>query len=137
EWDLSDVAPAVAPVEGGGPSEPSRTVTVEVGGKRLEVALFEPVEQQPAARPRRGRAASSGAAAVAEEVLTAPMQGTIIKTAVTQGETVSAGDLVAVLEAMKMENQVAAHRDGVVAALHVAAGDTVTPGSPLVTIEDA
>ena len=137
EWDLSDVAPAVAPVEGGGPSEPSRTVTVEVGGKRLEVALFEPAEQQAAARPRRGRAVSSGAAAVAEEVLTAPMQGTIIKTAVTQGETVSAGDLVAVLEAMKMENQVAAHRDGVVAALHVAAGDTVTPGSPLVTIEDA
>ncbi|HWH31425.1 MAG TPA: acetyl-CoA carboxylase biotin carboxyl carrier protein subunit, partial [Egibacteraceae bacterium] len=67
----------------------------------------------------------------------APMQGTIVKTAVEEGQTVSAGDLVLVLEAMKMENHISAHRDGVVTALHVSAGDVVNSGDKLATIEDA
>ena len=106
-------------------------------GKRLAVALFEPDTEGPR-RGRRGRAgAGRGASGVAgSELLTAPMQGTIVKTAVDEGDRVVAGDLVLVLEAMKMENHISAHRDGVVTTLHVAAGDVVNSGDPLATIEE-
>ncbi|HUH06421.1 MAG TPA: acetyl-CoA carboxylase biotin carboxylase subunit [Egibacteraceae bacterium] len=139
EWDLSDIAPAAAPDEGLGPRRPSRTMTVEVAGKRLEVALFE--EQAPGSRrPRRTGATGSRARAgggPAVEELVAPMQGTVVKTAVAEGQHVGAGDLVLVLEAMKMENHVTAHRDGIVAALHVEAGDVVKSGALLARIEGA
>jgi acetyl-CoA/propionyl-CoA carboxylase, biotin carboxylase, biotin carboxyl carrier protein len=62
------------------------------------------------------------------------MQGTIVKTAGAEGDTVAAGDLVLVLEAMKMENHISAHRDGIVGALHVQAGDVVNSGDALATI---
>jgi acetyl-CoA/propionyl-CoA carboxylase biotin carboxyl carrier protein len=62
------------------------------------------------------------------------MQGTIVKLAVEAGQTVAAGDLILVLEAMKMENTITAHRDGTVTNLHVAAGDIVNTGDPLATI---
>ena len=145
EWDLSGI-PAPAPATSGdGPAEPSRTITVEVGGKRLEVTLFEPDAPAPSAGPARrqrrsGRAASSGGRAAsgsASETLIAPMQGTIVKTVAEVGQQVSAGDLVLVLEAMKMENHISAHRDGVVTALHVEAGQVVDSGEALATIEAA
>jgi acetyl-CoA/propionyl-CoA carboxylase biotin carboxyl carrier protein len=140
EWDLSGIA-APAPAEAGaGPQVPSRTLTVEVGGKRLDVALFEPDgEAAPGPRrerrPKRGSGARSGAGA-ATETLVAPMQGTIVKTVVEVGQTVAAGDLVLVLEAMKMENHISAHRDGVLTALHVEAGQVVDSGEALATIEN-
>ncbi len=65
------------------------------------------------------------------------MQGTIVKTVAEVGQTVAAGDLVLVLEAMKMENHISAHRDGVVTALHVEAGQVVDSGEALATIESA
>ena len=92
-------------------------ITVEVGGRRLEVSLPAGLA---AARRRRGtsrkppsahRAAASGAAA-SGDALTAPMQGTIVKVAVEDGQTVEAGDLVVVLEAMKMEQPINAHQAG-------------------------
>ena len=141
EWDLSSIPPAEPAVAGPGAKEPSRRLTVEVGGKRLEVAVFDP--DQPAAAPARrerrsgrtsGGARSGGAAT---ETLVAPMQGTIVKTVAEVGQAVSAGDLVLVLEAMKMENHISAHRDGVVTALHVEAGQVVDSGEALATIEDA
>jgi acetyl-CoA/propionyl-CoA carboxylase, biotin carboxylase, biotin carboxyl carrier protein len=64
------------------------------------------------------------------------MQGTIVKTVAEVGQSVAAGDLVLVLEAMKMENHISAHRDGVVTALHVEAGQVVDSGESLATIED-
>jgi acetyl-CoA/propionyl-CoA carboxylase biotin carboxyl carrier protein len=64
------------------------------------------------------------------------MQGTVVKTAVRAGDRVGAGDLVLVLEAMKMENHISAHRDGVVTTLHVEAGQVVNSGDALATIED-
>jgi acetyl-CoA/propionyl-CoA carboxylase, biotin carboxylase, biotin carboxyl carrier protein len=141
EWDLSAIAPAAPAEPGGEPVQPSRTFTVEVAGKRLEVALFEPDRADAPTRPQRERRAGGGpkgrAAGPATEVLTAPMQGTIIKTSVEVGQTVSAGDLVLVLEAMKMENHITAHRDGVVTELHVGAGDVVNSGEALAKIEDS
>lgn len=139
EWDLSAIPAAVDPEVGDGAKSPSRTFTVEVGGKRLEVALFEP--ESPAAGARReqrkrGRAGRKGSGS-ATEVLVAPMQGTIVKTSVTVGDPVAAGDLVLVLEAMKMENHISAHRDGVVTALHAEAGQVVNSGDALATIEDS
>ncbi len=134
EWDLSGIAPAAAAQEGDGDRQPSRTFTVEVAGKRLEVALFEP-DAPVAARRRRAAGGSAGRGrGTGTEVLTAPMQGTIVKTAVEVGASVSAGDLVIVLEAMKMENHITAHRDGTIGALRVAAGDVVNAGDVLATI---
>ena len=142
EWDLSGIAAPTAAESGPGAQKPSRTVTVEVGGKRLEVALFDGDGDGDAAAPKRERraprsgASRKGAAGPASETLTAPMQGTIVKTVAEVGQTVAAGDLVLVLEAMKMENHISAHRDGVLTALHVEAGQVVDSGEALATIEN-
>ncbi len=140
EWDLSGIPSAPAVAEGDGPPEPSRTFTVEIDGKRMEVALFEPSSENGPPRPRRerARAASRGGGSITSGAdLVAPMQGTIVKTAVVAGNAITAGDLVVVLEAMKMENHIVAHRDGVLTALHVDSGDVVNAGDLLATIEDA
>jgi acetyl-CoA/propionyl-CoA carboxylase biotin carboxyl carrier protein len=137
EWDLSAIAPAEPPSSDGANPGPTRTLTVEVDGKRLEVALFEPGRRAGRPRARRQRSAQRRAGGgSATEVLEAPMQGTIVKTAVEVGDAVAAGDLVLVLEAMKMENHITAHRDGIVSELHAAAGDVVNSGEPLATIVD-
>jgi acetyl-CoA/propionyl-CoA carboxylase biotin carboxyl carrier protein len=142
EWDLSSIptwSGAGAVAENDGVRTPSRTFTVEVGGKRLEVALFEPSGVRTAraaggTTPRRRARAKGGAGGSSGADLVAPMQGTIVKLAVEAGQTVAAGDLILVLEAMKMENTITAHRDGTVTNLHVAAGDIVNTGDPLATI---
>jgi len=137
EWDLSPIpaSPQAARAAGAAPPAPSRTFTVEVGGKRLEVALFEPEDPRTLRRPTRDRGRAGGGGTGASGDLVAPMQGTIVKTAVEPGATVAAGEVVLVLEAMKMENQIPAHRAGTVIALHVAAGDVVNAGDLLATIE--
>ncbi len=107
------------------------TVVVEVGGRRLEVVLpaglggRSPVVARR--QPRRARAAS--ATSSGEAGITAPMQGTIIKVAVTDGQHVREGDVVVVLEAMKMEQPLLAHRAGVVAGLDVVVGQTLSTGA--------
>ena len=83
---------------------------------------------------RRGGAATAKAAS--GNALTSPMQGTIVKVAVTEGDSVAAGDLVVVLEAMKMEQPLTAHRSGVVTKLSAEVGATVTSGSTLCEIVD-
>jgi acetyl-CoA/propionyl-CoA carboxylase biotin carboxyl carrier protein len=117
---------------------------VEVNGKRLEVSLpatlgapAAPAGGGPAAgataRPRRGggrRAAAAGGG----DALTAPMQGTIVKIAVADGDTVAEGDLVVVLEAMKMEQPLSAHKAGVVAGLTATVGDVITAGATICEI---
>ena len=141
EWDLSGIAAPAAAEQGPGAQTPSRTMTVEVGGKRFEVALFDGEATTAAPkRERRSRAAGGSRKAgggAASETLTAPMQGTIVKTVAEVGQTVAAGDLVLVLEAMKMENHISAHRDGVVTAMHVEAGQVVDSGEALATIDDS
>ncbi|WP_306919700.1 MULTISPECIES: biotin carboxylase N-terminal domain-containing protein [unclassified Arthrobacter] len=119
-------------------------VVVEVGGKRLEVVLPASLGSvtsgsggagKPAKAKKRSR--SGGAAAAASgNALTSPMQGTIVKVAVADGETVAEGDLVVVLEAMKMEQPLTAHRAGIVMGLSAAAGETVSAGAVIAMIED-
>jgi acetyl-CoA/propionyl-CoA carboxylase, biotin carboxylase, biotin carboxyl carrier protein len=149
EWDLSSLQPQGPAASGAGEDGgPSREVTVEVGGRRLEVKVFGELATGgsggggggggAAAAKRRGRGAGTGGAkahAAASEDLVAPMQGTVVKYAVEEGAEVAAGDLVVVLEAMKMENNITAHRDGTVTALHFAAGDVVESGAVLAHIE--
>ncbi|MFP5336255.1 MAG: acetyl/propionyl/methylcrotonyl-CoA carboxylase subunit alpha [Actinomycetes bacterium] len=123
--------------------EQRERVVVEVGGKRLEVVLpaglavlgaGAPAGRQKA--PKRKRAGGGGAA-VGGDALTSPMQGTIVKIAVEDGATVSSGDTIVVLEAMKMEQPITAHKDGVVSGLSAEVGATVTSGAVLCEIKDA
>jgi acetyl-CoA/propionyl-CoA carboxylase biotin carboxyl carrier protein len=118
-------------------------IVVEVGGKRLEVVLPASfgAAAAPAAggpgRPAKRRAAKAGGAAATGDSLTSPMQGTIVKVAVSDGDAVKAGDLVVVLEAMKMEQPINAHRDGTVAGLNAAVGAVVTSGAVLCEIKES
>ena len=143
------ITPYAGPTEAAPePVEKSRVV-VEVNGKRLEVvvpaglgAVDGTGAAAPTAKParpvRRGRPGGAGGAAKAPsgEALTSPMQGTIVKVAVADGDAVQAGDLVVVLEAMKMEQPLAAHRSGTVKGLNAEVGATVTSGSTLCLIVD-
>ncbi|MDQ1732931.1 MAG: acetyl-CoA/propionyl-CoA carboxylase, biotin carboxylase, biotin carboxyl carrier protein, partial [Pseudonocardiales bacterium] len=122
------------------------TVVVEVGGKRLEVSLPSGVSfaggaggaggSAKKAAPKRSASKKAGAA-VGGDSLTAPMQGTIVKVAVADGDSVAAGDLIVVLEAMKMEQPINAHKSGVVTGLSAEPGAVVTSGSVLCDIKDA
>lgn len=124
-------------------------VVVEVGGKRLEVSLPGDLAigggsagggGGTSARrkaPRRSGAGGRGGAAAGGDSLTAPMQGTIVKIAVDEGATVNEGDLIIVLEAMKMEQPINAHKSGVLTGLKANVGETVTSGAVLVEIKDA
>jgi acetyl-CoA/propionyl-CoA carboxylase biotin carboxyl carrier protein len=120
-------------------------VVVEVGGKRLEVVLPASLGSlgsgsgsagaKPAKSKKRSR--SGGAAAAAGgNGLASPMQGTIVKVAVSNGDVVAEGDLVVVLEAMKMEQPLTAHRSGTITGLSATAGETVSAGAVIAMIED-
>jgi len=145
EWDNT-----VEPFTGSGEidddeSQSRQTVVVEVGGRRLEVSLpcglalgngggsadSGVIRKKPKPRKR----GSHGGAAASGDAVTAPMQGTVVKVAVEEGQTVSTGDLVVVLEAMKMENPVTAHKDGVITGLAVEAGAAITQGTVLAEIK--
>lgn len=115
------------------------TVVVEVNGKRMEVSLPDlsggaKPAAKPAAKTRKYRSARSAAKGGGDE-LTSPMQGTIVKVAASDGDTVAEGDLILVLEAMKMEQPITAHKAGKVSGLSAKAGDTVTSGAVLATIK--
>ncbi|MCW2580256.1 MAG: bccA [Blastococcus sp.] len=141
EWNNQVPPYDAAPVE---PDEetPRQTVVVEVGGRRLEVSLPAGLAAGggaapgAAAKPRKRGGGGSGAAASGDS-LTAPMQGTIVKVAVEDGATVAAGDLIVVLEAMKMEQPITAHKAGTISGLSAEVGAAVTSGAVLCTIADA
>ena len=147
EWDNK-----IEPFTGGEPLDeddglPRQKVVVEIGGRRVEVSLpgdlaigngggsagaANVIRKKP--KPRK-RGAQAGAAASGDSV-TAPMQGTVVKVAVEEGQTVATGELIVVLEAMKMENPVTAHKDGTITGLSVEAGAAVTQGTVLAEIKD-
>jgi acetyl-CoA/propionyl-CoA carboxylase biotin carboxyl carrier protein len=131
---------------GGGRPERER-ITVEVQGKRLEVVLPAGLGRTGAAaaprtagpgaaagRPRRP--AQPGAGRGDGDTLTSPMQGTIVKIVAGEGQRVSAGDPIVILEAMKMEQPLTAHKDGTVTGLAVKVGQTVAAGEALCRLKD-
>jgi len=122
-------------------------LTVEVGGKRLEVvlpgALSVPVASGAASssseRTRGSRQSarrSRGGAGAGGDSLVSPMQGTIVKIVAAEGTTVKSGDTVVILEAMKMEQPLTAHKDGTVTGLTVEVGQTVSADTEICQIKD-
>ncbi|MGI9601470.1 MAG: acetyl/propionyl/methylcrotonyl-CoA carboxylase subunit alpha [Acidimicrobiales bacterium] len=140
--DLTGVGASIDAAEGDdAEAKVRRDIAVEVNGKRFSVSMWVPEQAGtvsagdggPARRGRRGGTAAGGGAASGE--VTVPMQGTILKVLVNEGDTVSAGDTVVVLEAMKMENNIEADKDGTVADVKVAEGDSVGSGDVVIVIE--
>jgi acetyl-CoA/propionyl-CoA carboxylase biotin carboxyl carrier protein len=140
EFD-NQIPPFSGAADAGEDAGERETLVVEVGGKRLEVSL-------PAgfgggggggtakkAAPKRSAGKKAGAAASGDS-LTAPMQGTIVKVAVADGDTVEAGQMIVVLEAMKMEQPINAHKAGVVSGLAAEVGGVVTSGSVICEIKE-
>jgi len=151
-WIETEFENNIEPFTGGEPldeedAQPRQKVVVEVGGRRLEVSLpgdlalggggaggsgaSGVLRKKPKARKR----GAHGGAAASGDAVTAPMQGTVVKVAVEEGQEVAAGDLVVVLEAMKMENPVTAHKDGVITGLSAEAGSAITQGTVLCEIK--
>ena len=117
--------------------EPREVLVVEVDGRRLEVTvpgIIGANSGATAAAPKRVKAAKKSAAS--GDAVEAPMQGNIIKVAVTNGAVVAAGDLVIVLEAMKMEQPITAHKAGTVKNISAEVGTTVPSGTVLLEIAD-
>ena len=114
----------------------------EVGASAAPVAPAAPVAApvaapapQPAAPAAPAPAAAPAAPAAGAEVISSPMPGTILSINVEAGKNVKKGDVLVVLEAMKMENEIMAPKDAVVAAVHVNKGDSVDSGTPLVSLQ--
>ena len=111
-------------------------VGVELDGRRFEVTLLRPepphVELQRRRRERRGDGAHHAAA---REAVVSPMQGTVLAVEVAEGDAVREGQVICVVEAMKMENEITAHRPGQVSGLSVAAGEPVTTGQVICVVE--
>ena len=151
-WIETEWNNTVEPFTGGDPIDeedtiPRQTVVVEVGGRRLEVSLpgdlalgnggGAPAHGAIRKKPKPRKRGGGGGAAASGDSVTAPMQGTVVKVAVEEGQTVAAGDLVVVLEAMKMENPVTAHKDGVITGLAVEPGAATTQGTVLCEIKSS
>jgi len=153
--DLSGVSSPAAPapaVGEDGPGRVQRDVDVEVNGRRYQVRLWVP-DVRPVAtaggagpsgvggarparsRPGAGAGAHHGGGGASSGAVTVPMQGTIVKVLVQVGDEIEAGQPVTVLEAMKMENNIAAETSGTVAEIKVSPGDTVGAGDVVVVIE--
>ncbi|HSJ84689.1 MAG TPA: acetyl-CoA carboxylase biotin carboxylase subunit [Acidimicrobiia bacterium] len=112
-----------------------RDITVEVGGRRFAVSYWAPEPSAGTGIRRRPPKLEASSAARSDGVVTAPMQGTIVKVSVSAGDTVSQGDPICVLEAMKMENEVRSPAAGDVVDLRVQPGDTVTPGQVIAVVK--
>ncbi len=140
EFD-NQIPPYAGDAAAGAEAEPRETVVVEVGGKRLEVSLPGGLGVSPGTSagrkkaPKRGGGGKAGSGASGDAVVS-PMQGTIVKIAVEEGQTVAEGDLIVVLEAMKMEQPLNAHKAGTVTTLNATVGEVVTAGSAICELKD-
>ncbi|MBQ0987336.1 ATP-grasp domain-containing protein [Streptomyces sp. F63] len=136
----NDIPPFAAPGADDTETESRETVVVEVGGKRLEVSLPASLGMASAPataqkKPKRKAGKKAGAAA-SGDTLASPMQGTVVKVAVEEGQQVAEGDLIVVLEAMKMEQPLNAHRSGTIKGLAAEVGTALTSGAPICEIKD-
>jgi acetyl-CoA/propionyl-CoA carboxylase biotin carboxyl carrier protein len=145
-WIETEFDNQITPYDGqhadGDDPEDRQTVVVEVGGRRLEVSLPGGLGSVAVAgggggpkKPKRTAGKKSGAA-VSGDAVTSPMQGTIVKVAVEEGQSVAEGDVVVVLEAMKMEQPLKAHKAGAVTGLQAEVGATVTNGAVICELKD-
>ncbi|MGN6783225.1 MAG: acetyl/propionyl/methylcrotonyl-CoA carboxylase subunit alpha [Marmoricola sp.] len=147
QWIETEFDNQIQPYSGASAEAPEaeerQSVTVEVAGKRIEVVLpagLGGIGSAPAAsgarKPKRSAGKKAGAA-VSGDSVTSPMQGTIVKVAVEEGATVAEGDVIVVLEAMKMEQPLKAHKAGTVTGLKAEVGATVGNGEAVCEIKDA
>ncbi|NPC95701.1 biotin carboxylase N-terminal domain-containing protein [Nocardioides sp. zg-DK7169] len=145
-WIETDFDNQIQPYAGDTPEAPEaedrHTVVVEVGGRRLEVVVPGGLGSiggggaaNGAKKPKRAAGKKSGAA-VSGDAVTSPMQGTIVKLAVEEGQEVAEGDVVVVMEAMKMEQPLKAHKAGTVTGLKAEVGATVSNGEVICEIKD-
>jgi acetyl-CoA/propionyl-CoA carboxylase biotin carboxyl carrier protein len=127
---------SVASVPDGVVPARARPVVVELDGRRFEARVLEPAPPwAEVARERRRRTPGGGVHVAGRDAVVSPMQGTVLSVEVAEGDEVAAGQVICVVEAMKMENEVHAHRDGVVRELSVAAGMAVTTGQVICVVE--
>ncbi|MFF2817449.1 acetyl/propionyl/methylcrotonyl-CoA carboxylase subunit alpha [Kitasatospora cineracea] len=144
ETEFENTIPAFTGAGGDGEEPEGReTVVVEVGGKRIEVSLpsslgvaSAPAAAAGSAKAKRRVGAKKAASAVSGDTLASPMQGTIVKVAVEEGQVVAEGELIVVLEAMKMEQPLNAHKAGTVVGLKAEVGASVSSGAALCEIKD-
>jgi acetyl-CoA/propionyl-CoA carboxylase biotin carboxyl carrier protein len=146
KW-LKSLAPEAAPArdgdEGAADGKAERSYQVEVGGKLFDVKVIGDAAAAPAGAtpggglkraPRRERSGGGGSAASGDD-LVSPLQGNVFKVPVEQGQEVSEGDLICVIEAMKMENEITAHKSGKITELAAKEGAAVNAGDLLAKIE--
>jgi acetyl-CoA/propionyl-CoA/long-chain acyl-CoA carboxylase, biotin carboxylase, biotin carboxyl carrier protein len=141
-----DAGSPTAPEAQGGAEPLEQTYTVEVSGKRFDVrvvgpplaaasngALAAPAERPASARSSR-RAAAQAASGPGGDTLASPLQGNMWKVLVKQGDTVQEGQLLCIIEAMKMENEITAHKAGTISELPIVEGAAIQAGAPIATI---
>jgi acetyl-CoA/propionyl-CoA carboxylase biotin carboxyl carrier protein len=141
ETDFVNTIPAFTPTGADAEESDTReTVVVEVGGKRIEVSLPSGLgavaSAKPAAKSKRRAVSGKSGSAASGDTLASPMQGTIVKVAVEEGQAVTEGELIVVLEAMKMEQPLNAHKSGTIVGLTATIGATVTSGAAICEIKD-
>jgi acetyl-CoA/propionyl-CoA carboxylase biotin carboxyl carrier protein len=125
--------PAPPPAAPGRPAPRPVRLVVEVDGRRVPVTIWDDGQRTPPRPVEAGGRPHSGADG--GEVVAAPMQGTILSVLVKPGQRIAAGQTICILEAMKMENHIQAHREGTVTSVAVSRGDVVEAGQPLAVIE--
>ena len=128
---VNEIPAFAASVEARNSTPRVEKLVVEVGGHRFDVSVHAKVTSH-----KRHRAKSGVTGVVTGDSLTSPMQGTVVKFAVNEGDTVNAGDLICVLEAMKMEQPLNAHKAGTVKDIAAKIGETITSGSRICSIVD-
>jgi acetyl-CoA/propionyl-CoA carboxylase biotin carboxyl carrier protein len=147
KW-LKQLAPAAAPAAAEAPDGPDtleQSYTVEVSGKRFDVRVVGPpfagapgasngTAAAPAPRAPKRSAAAKTAAAAGSDTLTSPLQGNMWKVLVKQGDAVQEGQLLCIIEAMKMENEITAHKSGTISDLPITEGAAIQAGAPIATI---